>query len=107
MTNNHQEDVASVSDIKAGNMLKVKAFEKTVLLANDQGVIYAVSDTCSHEDASLALGALKDGTVSCPLHGSRFCLRTGAALDEPAELSIVVYNVNVNNGRILLSKTDS
>lgn len=74
-----------------GAMKRVRAFGERVLIANVAGAFHAVSDTCTHEDASLSLGALKQGTVSCPLHGSRFCLATGAALDEPAEEPLRVY----------------
>ncbi len=79
-----------------GSMKRIDAFGERVLIANLDGVFHAVSDTCTHEDASLSLGALKPGTVSCPLHGSRFCLATGAALDEPAEDPIRVYRCTLS-----------
>ncbi|MFT5110947.1 MAG: 3-phenylpropionate/trans-cinnamate dioxygenase ferredoxin subunit [Parasphingorhabdus sp.] len=100
-------DVAAMDALKPGDMLRVNAFGERILLANDGDDLYAVSDTCSHEDASLSLGALKNATISCPLHGSRFCLRTGAALDEPAEVAIQVYTVEVIEGRIMLAKSST
>ena len=74
-----------------GAMKRIEAFGTRVLIANVDGEFHAVSDTCTHEDASLALGALGPGTVACPLHGSRFCLRTGMPLEEPAESPLTVY----------------
>lgn len=86
-----------------GAMKRVDAFGERVLIANVDGVFHAVSDTCTHEDASLSLGALKKGTVSCPLHGSRFCLATGEALDEPAELPLRVYVCDLSADGTVLS----
>ncbi len=76
-----------------GRMLRIEAFGTRLLLANVDGKLYAIADTCSHEDASLSLGALAGDSVKCPLHGSRFCLRTGAPLDEPAELPVACYPI--------------
>ncbi len=85
-----------------GAMRRVEAFGERVLIANLDGAFHAVSDTCTHEDASLSLGALKHGTVSCPLHGSRFCLASGEALDEPAEDPLRVYRCTLSDdGRTL------
>ena len=91
-----------------GAMKRVEAFGDRVLIANVDGTFHAVSDTCTHEDASLSLGALKRGTVSCPLHGSRFCLATGAALDEPAEEPLRVYRcaLSGDGARLVIEPAD-
>lgn len=91
-----------------GRMVRIEAFGERVMIANVEGAFFAVSDTCTHEDASLSHGALKsDLTVACPLHGSRFCLKTGAALDEPAEEPLTVYRAELVDGDLLLSPADS
>ena len=43
-----------------------------ILLANVEGTIYAVDDTCTHEDSSLAFGCLRCDKVKFTLHGSLF-----------------------------------
>ncbi len=86
-------DIATDRVPAPGHMLRLEAFGTRILLAAAGDGLYAIDDTCSHEDASLSLGALQERTVKCPLHGSRFCLRTGAALDEPAELPVATYPV--------------
>lgn len=89
------------SDLPApGRATRVDAFGERILVVNVGGVLRAVSDTCSHEDASLSLGAVAGETIRCPLHGSRFCLKTGAALDEPAELPLTVYAVTAVEGGV-------
>lgn len=90
-----------------GRMKRVEAFGERVMIANLSGSFFAVSDTCSHEDASLSLGALKaDATVACPLHGSRFCLKTGVALDEPAELPLIAYHTELVDGDLYLARPE-
>ena len=45
---------------------------------------------------------LRGELVKCPLHGSRFNVCTGAALEEPAEENLRTYPVRLEGGRILV-----
>ncbi len=58
--------------------------EPISLFRDDDGTYYALDDTCSHEDASLAEGWIEAGEVECPLHATRFCLRDGKPMCLPA-----------------------
>lgn len=64
-----------------------------ILLANVDGRLYAMDNRCPHEDASLYNGALKGHCVECPLHGSRFDLRTGEPQEPPADTPVRTYAV--------------
>ena len=83
-------------------MQRVDVHGRRILLANVDGRICAVDDTCTHEDASLSTGVLKGELVKCPLHGSRFNVCTGKALEEPAEESLRTYPVRLEGARILI-----
>jgi len=83
-------------------MQRVDVHGRRILLANVGGRICAVDDTCTHEDASLSTGVLKGELVKCPLHGSRFNVCTGKALEEPAEESLRTYPVRLEGARILI-----
>ena len=98
------QDVGSTSELAVGSMLRVYVHRTWILVANTDSGYYAVSDTCTHEDASLSLGALDGETIRCPLHGSRFCLRDGRALDEPAEIDLETYSVDIRNDRIQIAQ---
>ena len=74
-----------------------------ILIANVDGNYYAVDDTCSHEDASLSTGSLRGELVKCPLHGSRFSVRTGKAMEEPACDDLRTYAVRVEGDDILVA----
>ena len=92
--------VARLNDLAPGHMMRVEAHDDRILVANVDNNIYAICDTCSHEDASLYMGALHGEHVRCPLHGSRFSLKTGEPLEEPAYEPVAVYPVRVEDGFI-------
>ena len=92
--------VANAAEIPPGGMKRVEIAGKRVLLVNVEGQFYALDDTCSHEDASLYLGCLEGHYVKCSLHGSRFDVRTGVPLEEPAEEAVAVFPVRVRDGMI-------
>jgi 3-phenylpropionate/trans-cinnamate dioxygenase ferredoxin subunit len=86
---------ARVADISPGAMKQVSVGPRRILLANVGGQFYAVDDTCTHEDASLSSGALRGEWVKCPLHGSRFNVRTGEVVEEPASERLATYPVRI------------
>jgi 3-phenylpropionate/trans-cinnamate dioxygenase ferredoxin subunit len=98
----HYTTVASLQDLKTSKLLCVKPPGFRIALAYVDGRVFAIDDMCSHEDASLAKGSLHGECVKCPLHGSRFDLNTGEALDEPAEDPVKTYPVKIAGDDILV-----
>ena len=94
--------VASLKDLKTSKLMCVKAQGMRIALAYVDGKVFAVDDMCTHEDASLSKGSLHGECVKCPLHGSRFDLNTGEALDEPAEDAVTTYPVKIEGDNILV-----
>lgn len=94
--------VSSVGTIKPGLTRRVTLGGHPILIANVDGVFYAVDDLCTHEDSSLSLGCLKGELVSCTLHGSRFSVKTGAPMEEPATKPLRTYPVRIEGGNILI-----
>ncbi|MDH5279368.1 MAG: nitrite reductase (NAD(P)H) small subunit, partial [Actinomycetota bacterium] len=52
-------------------------------------------------------GEVEDCTLECWLHGSRFDLRTGAALSLPATEPVPAYPVKLEDGKVLVSVQES
>jgi nitrite reductase/ring-hydroxylating ferredoxin subunit len=100
-------DAGRLDNLPPGSMRRIDGASQRVLIANVAGTPLAVADTCTHEDASLSMGALHGETVRCPLHGSRFCLRDGRAMDEPAEVDLACFAVRVALGRLQVRVPDS
>jgi 3-phenylpropionate/trans-cinnamate dioxygenase ferredoxin component len=57
--------------------------------------LYAIGDTCSHAEVSLAEGSVWDDEceIECWKHGASFSLRTGEPQSLPATLPVAVYAV--------------
>jgi 3-phenylpropionate/trans-cinnamate dioxygenase ferredoxin component len=94
--------VARAADLPSGKMTCVEVAGRRILVANVDGVYYATDDTCSHEDASLSGGSLSGELVKCPLHGSRFSVRTGEPMEDPAEEPLRCFPVAVRDGEVLV-----
>jgi 3-phenylpropionate/trans-cinnamate dioxygenase ferredoxin subunit len=97
--------LASIHDIPAD---EVRAFEydgRRIALYHIGDTFYATTDICSHAYAELSEGFLEpeDCTIECPLHGSRFDIRTGAVLSLPAYEPIATFDVRVEGEEILVA----
>lgn len=97
--------VGKVGELQSGRMKRVNINGQRILLANVDGNFYASDDSCTHEEASLSTGFLKGELVKCPLHGSRFNVRTGEVLEEPAEENLRTYPVRIEGNDILIGLT--
>lgn len=99
-------DVAREEEIAPGTALRVVVGEMPIAIFNVHGELFAIGDTRSHEDYSLAEGEVDElgdsCTVECALHGARFDLRTGAALSLPAVLPVGSFPVWVEDGVVKL-----
>lgn len=95
--------IASIEDLPLGRLQRVVLNGVPICVARTpDGDVYAVSDVCSHEEASLSEGELLGFEVECPLHVSRFDVRTGRPVAPPAQLPIKTYGVSIEQGEVYL-----
>jgi len=66
--------------------------------------VFAIADTCSHSDASLSEGEVKDFKIECWLHGAEFDLRTGEALTPPAVQAVETFAVHRDGSTVTISE---
>ena len=66
-----------------------------VLLCNSKDKLFAVRNLCSHAYEKIDCGRMKNGWIACPVHGARFDLESGAAMNPPATMPIETYPVRV------------
>jgi nitrite reductase/ring-hydroxylating ferredoxin subunit len=95
-------EAAKADEIRPGTMKRIELQGRRILLANVNGRLCAVDDTCTHEEASLSTGVLRGELVKCPLHGSRFNVCTGEVLEDPAEENLRTYPVRLEGEHILI-----
>jgi nitrite reductase/ring-hydroxylating ferredoxin subunit len=94
--------VAKVSEIPDWGKKVVDVNGVQVLLVNLKGEIFACENECPHQGSPLNAAIIKDGpTLSCPRHGYKFNLRTGACNDFP-EFTLKTWPVKVDGEDILV-----
>ena len=94
--------VCRLADLPPGENHRLGLTPPVTVFHTDDGELYAIDDTCTHQDASLADGWLEGCAIECPLHSSRFDLRTGAADGLPARLPVRTHKVIVVDDTIHL-----
>lgn len=94
--------VAQLDDLSPGEMMVVEVGDDRILLANVDGNVHAIDDTCSHAYASLSEGDMSGQEVECPLHGAAFDLVSGQPVSPPATDGVRVYELRIEGQDILL-----
>jgi 3-phenylpropionate/trans-cinnamate dioxygenase ferredoxin subunit len=87
-----------------GKPVKIQVGEKEACVVRIESEVFAVSDMCSHSEASLSEGEVTDHKIECWLHGAEFDLRTGAALTPPATDSLEVFSVTLDGNTVTISE---
>ena len=108
-------EVAKIEELKSGTMKTVTAEGREILLARVGDKYYAVDNRCPHMKGDLSRGKLEGTIVTCPRHGSQFYITNGqvvrwlkgglmSKLGGALKISksLTVYNVKVENGKILV-----
>jgi 3-phenylpropionate/trans-cinnamate dioxygenase ferredoxin component len=90
--------VCKQSEIGPGEVKRIE--DPPVAVFNVGGTLFAISDICTHAEASLSEGRVDGKTVECPLHGACFDLRTGEALTPPAVEPVQTFPVVVQEDEI-------
>ena len=81
-------------------MFPVDVGEKNLMIVNLEGTIYALDRMCTHETADLSNGFLIDSEVTCPLHLSRFNLKTGDVQNPPATIPLKTYKLKIEGTNV-------
>jgi len=92
--------VAKLADLPAGTKIVADANGTEIVLCNTHDTIFAVQNLCSHAHEKLDCGKMKNGWISCPVHGARFDLETGEPMNPPATMAIKTYQVRVTDDTI-------
>ena len=100
------DPVATVEEIPPGGRKSILVEDIPVLLLRVGEAFYAIEDVCTHDGQPLTDGPLQGCEITCPRHGARFDVRTGAALYMPATEPVATYEVEVRDGKIYVAPRD-
>ena len=88
-------EVATVGEMADGEMKTAEVGDRTIVLLNVAGDLFAIDDECTHQGCSLSDGDLSGDEVTCPCHGSVFNVKTGEVLQGPAQEPAPTYPLQV------------
>ena len=70
------------NNLEERKLVKIDINDKSLVLTNISGKLYAMDSVCSHEGGPLEEGTLEDYTLTCPWHQGKFDIRTAKAFAE-------------------------
>jgi len=73
-----------------------------IAVFNVDGEFHAIDNRCTHVGGTLGNGRLAGTVVTCPLHGAKFDVATGDVLRPPADEPVGVYDVEVDDGEVVV-----
>lgn len=94
--------ICNSSDLPPGDMLRFEGGAEPILVCNVGGEFFAVQDTCSHDEWSLADGELAGDVVECTLHWAKFCVRTGKVKALPACVPLRTFVTKVDGDDVFV-----
>ena len=88
------------TDFGQDTLTRVMAGTMPVLVVRRGNLLLALAATCSHAGGPLDEGTLDGDIVTCPWHGSRFCMRDGRVRGGPATFPQPALVVREVDGRV-------
>jgi len=93
--------IATQSELPGLNEVKeIPCGDKMVCVANVDGRIHAMENTCLHQGGPLGLGVIENGKVICPWHGWAWDPITGQA--HAPDAKVAVYPVRIEGEDVLI-----
>lgn len=93
--------VGRVEDLSEGHGQEVIVEGRKLALFKVKGGFYAVSNLCLHRGGPLSEGELDAYRVTCPWHGWKYDVRTGA-FDIIPTLKVKSYRVEEKDGEVFI-----
>ena len=93
--------VGTLDDFASGEGRVVDVRGHTLAIFNVDGRYFALDNRCPHRDGPLGEGDLVGTIVSCPWHGWRWDVTTGANVNNPA-VKVACYPVAVEDGAVFV-----
>lgn len=92
------------ADLPEKRLTRVEAQGIPVVLWKEGEKISALAATCSHAGGPLDEGTCQEGVITCPWHGSAFCLSDGSVAHGPAVYAQPTFAVRIHQGNIELRR---
>lgn len=96
--------LCGLDEIERGSARRFEMGAHKIALVRIDDEVYAIGDTCSHEDYSLSEGEVltEERELECWKHGSTFDLKTGEPCSLPATKPVPVFRAFVEGDDVLV-----
>lgn len=94
-------DTLPVADLGPG-MQKTwqRGLQRVLLCRSAEGNIHAMLDVCPHARQPMSGGVFDDCSITCPRHGARFDIRSGAPINRVTQRPLQILPVRIHAGII-------
>jgi len=93
--------VGNVGELSEGHGREVTVEGRKLALFKANGGFFAIANLCLHRGGPLSEGELNDYKVTCPWHGWKYDVRTGA-FDIIPTLKVKAYRVDEKDGELFI-----
>jgi len=93
--------IAETGELDPGQCKIVEVDGKTLAVFNVGGAFYATDNTCLHRGGPLGEGELEGPVVTCPWHGWRYDVTSGANVNNPA-VKVACFPVKVEGSSVFV-----
>ncbi|HUG90765.1 MAG TPA: non-heme iron oxygenase ferredoxin subunit [Planctomycetaceae bacterium] len=100
------EKAAARDEVPPGGRKSIVVDDLPALLIRVGDDYYCIEDTCTHDGQAMTNGPLEDHAITCPRHGARFDIRTGAPLCMPATEPVATFEVDVREDGVYVKPKD-
>ena len=99
--------VALIDEITPASPKRIMVGENECVLFRVGEEIFGIENLCPHQlYAIFHQGIVEHGTITCPMHGWSFDLRTGKAVRGSGHLKILEVRVDKDNVWVKMSEDD-
>jgi nitrite reductase/ring-hydroxylating ferredoxin subunit len=91
--------VVASDKLTEGNHGTYRAGDHIIVVFREAGALYAVDNTCNHEDGPVGEGERTGTVIACPYHDWRYDFTNGACLTHPGR-DLATYGVREQDGLI-------
>ncbi len=70
----------ATDELQSGQMKRVNVAGREIVIAREEDNFYAADNKCPHMGGNLSKGSLDGHVITCPVHKSKFDLKTGSVI---------------------------